>query len=74
MEGIEVEVSDFFGWIRKKKWFPLKGRVLVFPKTSDIQFVPIDTHYDRANCVTFEHCQRYNDGDKCAKLSVRVIG
>ena len=52
MEGIEVEVSDFFGWIRKKKWFALKGRVLVFPKTSDIQFVPIDTHYDQGQIAS----------------------
>ena len=47
LEGIEVEVSDFFGWIRKKKRFPIRHTVLVFPKMRTIQFAPADTQYDR---------------------------
>ena len=24
LEGVEFEVSDFFGWVRKKKWIPVE--------------------------------------------------
>lgn len=47
LEGVEIEVSDFFGWIKKTHFIPIKNTILVFPKMTDIHFVPIDTHYER---------------------------
>lgn len=52
LEGIEFEVSDFFGWVRKKRWIPLKHTVLVFPKTTAIDYVPIDTQYDHGSMAS----------------------
>ncbi|QUW23659.1 DUF58 domain-containing protein [Sporosarcina sp. Marseille-Q4063] len=52
LEGVEIEVSDFFGWIRKKHFIPLKNTVLVYPKMTDIHYVPIDTQYDLGSMIS----------------------
>lgn len=52
LEGVEVEVSDFFGWIRKNKWFPLRHTVLVLPKLRAVQYAPTDTQYDRGTLAS----------------------
>jgi uncharacterized protein (DUF58 family) len=52
LEGVEIEVSDFFGWIRKKHLIPLKNTVLVYPKMTNIHYVPIDTQYDLGSMIS----------------------
>ncbi|WP_172373617.1 DUF58 domain-containing protein [Sporosarcina jiandibaonis] len=52
LEGLEIEVSDFFGWVRKKHFIPLKNTVLVYPKMTDIHYVPIDTQYDLGSMIS----------------------
>ena len=37
LEGVNIEVSDFFGWIRKTHFIPIKNTVLVYPKITNIQ-------------------------------------
>lgn len=39
---IEIEVTDFFGWIRKIKHLPVKTTILVYPKVMEIQFTPFE--------------------------------
>lgn len=52
LEGIEIEVADFFGWVRKKKWVPLRHTVLIFPKTIAFQYAPIETQYDHGTLAS----------------------
>ncbi len=52
LEGVEIEVSDFFGWIRKKHFIPLKNTVLVYPKMTDLHYAPIDTQYDLGSMIS----------------------
>ena len=52
LEGVEIEISDFFGWIRKKHFIPMKNTVLVYPKMTDIHYVPIDTQYDLGSMIS----------------------
>ena len=52
LEGVEIEVSDFFGWIRKKYFIPLKNTILVYPKITNIHYVPIDTQYDLGSMIS----------------------
>ncbi|MFD1929480.1 DUF58 domain-containing protein [Sporosarcina siberiensis] len=52
LEGVEIELSDFFGWIRKKHFIPLKQIVLVYPKISDVNYIPMDTQYDRGTMAS----------------------
>ncbi|HJF34096.1 MAG TPA: DUF58 domain-containing protein [Sporosarcina psychrophila] len=47
LQGVMVEVSDFFGWLRKTKFIESKHTILVFPKTTGIHYVPFDTQYDQ---------------------------
>ena len=47
LEGIELEVADFFGWTKKTKMFPLKQTILVYPKTHDIPYRAIESSYDQ---------------------------
>ncbi|MFJ7936775.1 DUF58 domain-containing protein [Sporosarcina sp. NPDC096371] len=47
LQGVVVEVSDFFGWLRKTKFIDAKDTILVFPKMMDLDYVPFDTQYDR---------------------------
>ena len=51
-EGVEIEVSDFFGWIRKTHFIPVKHTVLVYPKITDVHYVSIDNQYDRGATVS----------------------
>ena len=52
LEGVEVEVSDFFGWIRKTRFIPIKNTILVYPNTTDMQYMSIDTQYDRGTMIS----------------------
>lgn len=52
LEGVEVEVSDFFGWIRKTHFITLKNLILVYPKLTDLQYISMDTQYDRGAMVS----------------------
>lgn len=40
-EKIQVEVFDFFGWIRKRKVFSVVNRLLIYPKIETIDYVPL---------------------------------
>ncbi|GKV56365.1 hypothetical protein NCCP2222_23120 [Sporosarcina sp. NCCP-2222] len=52
LSGIEIEVSDFFGWIRKSRIIDMKDAVLVFPKMKEIHYVPIKAQYDRGTLAS----------------------
>lgn len=47
LEGIELEVADFFGWTKKSKMFPLKQTILVYPNTVDIPYRALESNYDQ---------------------------
>ncbi|MER2089803.1 MAG: DUF58 domain-containing protein [Sporosarcina sp.] len=52
LQGVTVEIVDFFGWLRKTKFIEAKDTILVFPKTTDIHYVPFDTQYDQGTMVS----------------------
>lgn len=47
LQSVEVEVSDFFGWMKKTFVIAEKDIILVMPKTTEIHYVPVDTQFDR---------------------------
>lgn len=51
LEGINMEVADFFGWSKKTKMFPLKQSVLVYPRTVDIPFHALESSYDQGSML-----------------------
>lgn len=52
VQGIEIEVSDFFGWIQKRAFLDLKDTILVYPTTTPMKYVPINAQYDRGSLVS----------------------
>ena len=52
LQGVEVEVSDFFGWIRKTRFIPIENTILVYPKITDLEYMSIDTQYDRGTMIS----------------------
>ncbi|MCM3712391.1 DUF58 domain-containing protein [Sporosarcina luteola] len=52
VEGVELEVSDFFGWIKKRAFIKLKDAILVYPNTTSIKYVPINAQYDRGSLIS----------------------
>ncbi len=52
LQGVEIEVSDFFGWTRKTKFIEMKNTILVFPKMINLNYVPLDTQYDRGTIAS----------------------
>ncbi len=42
---IQLEVTDFFGWIQKKKKLPVTNTLLVYPKVEKVHYVPLKTRY-----------------------------
>lgn len=52
LEGVEVEVTDFFGWIRKTRFIPIKNTILVYPKMTELLYMSIDTENDRGAIIS----------------------
>src|SRR5690606_4814739 len=52
LQGVVIEVSDFFGWLRKTKMIAARDTILVFPKMIDLNYVPFDTQYDRGTLAS----------------------
>lgn len=52
IEGLEVEIADFFGWIQKRSFIEIKDSILVFPNTTSMHYVPIDAQYDRGSLLS----------------------
>ncbi|HSI67148.1 MAG TPA: DUF58 domain-containing protein [Planococcus sp. (in: firmicutes)] len=47
LEGVQVEISDFFGWVKKTALIPAQQTILVYPNTMEIEYRPIDSRYDQ---------------------------
>ncbi len=47
LDGIEIEVSDFFGWVKKTHIFPIVQSVIVYPNVTEMIYMPIETRYDQ---------------------------
>ncbi|QBP40092.1 DUF58 domain-containing protein [Paenisporosarcina antarctica] len=47
LDGIEITVSDFFGWVKKSQILPIKQMVLVYPNITEMIFMPIETRYEQ---------------------------
>ncbi|AOV06751.1 DUF58 domain-containing protein [Sporosarcina ureilytica] len=43
---IQVEVTDFFGWVRKNRLIATKNTVLVYPRMMDVAYMPIESKYN----------------------------
>ncbi len=48
-EGLEVVVTDFFGWTEREIFVPKHDLMLVYPKITDVQNAQINLHYDQGN-------------------------
>ena len=48
-EGLEVVVTDFFGWTEREIFVPKHDLMLVYPKVTNIQNAQINLHYDQGN-------------------------
>ncbi|MGG0665813.1 DUF58 domain-containing protein [Viridibacillus arvi] len=42
LQGVEITVSDFFGWIKKTQIIPAKRTVVVYPNVTKMIFRPLD--------------------------------
>lgn len=49
LEGIQIEIADFFGWVKKSRLIPLQQKVLVYPNTVDIAYRPMESKYDHGS-------------------------
>ena len=48
-EGLEVVVTDFFGWTEREIFVPKHDLILVYPKVTEVQNAQINLHYDQGN-------------------------
>ena len=48
-KGLEVVVSDFFGWIERVVYVDQRDIMLVYPKVTDITFSNLNVQYDQGN-------------------------
>ncbi|MGI2328911.1 DUF58 domain-containing protein [Planococcus sp. YIM B11945] len=46
-EGVQIEIADFFGWVKKTKLLPLRQTVLVYPNAVEMAYRPIEARYDQ---------------------------
>lgn len=47
LEGIHLEVADFFGWVKKSVLLPVQQTILVYPNTVEIVYRPMESRYDQ---------------------------
>ena len=47
LEGIQVEIADFFGWVKKTRLVSLPQTILVYPNTVEIPYRPMESRYDQ---------------------------
>lgn len=52
LQGITIEVSDFFGWFRKTKFIEAKDTILVFPKMIDLHYIALDKEFDQGTMAS----------------------
>lgn len=52
LQGVKVEISDFFGWLRKTKFIEVENMILVYPKMTGIHYVPFNTQYDQGTMAS----------------------
>lgn len=43
--AIRIEVTDFLGWIRKSAFLSSKDTLLVYPRTIDVEYIPIEAQH-----------------------------
>lgn len=48
-EGLEIVVTDFFGWIERVVYVDQHDIMLVYPKVTDVTFTNINVQYDQGN-------------------------
>ncbi|MFJ8264152.1 DUF58 domain-containing protein [Rummeliibacillus sp. NPDC094406] len=41
LEGIELTITDFFGWVKKTALIPAKRSVVVYPKVTKLTYTPL---------------------------------
>ena len=51
LEGIEIEAADFFGWMRKRRFIPLRQTITVLPKLTDMREVPSEASEERGSAA-----------------------
>jgi len=51
-DGIEIEVSDFFGWVKKTHVFPINQNIIVYPNVTEMIYMPIETRYDQGTAAS----------------------
>ncbi|MDN7246526.1 DUF58 domain-containing protein [Planococcus shenhongbingii] len=49
LEGVQIEIADFFGWVRKSRLVPLQQKVLVYPNTVEMPYRPMESKYDHGS-------------------------
>ncbi|ANU24032.1 DUF58 domain-containing protein [Planococcus donghaensis] len=49
LEGVRLEISDFFGWVKKTRLLPIQQTILVYPNTVEIAYRPIESRYDHGS-------------------------
>ena len=47
LDGIEIAISDFFGWVKKSHVISLANTVIVYPNITEMIYMPIETRYDQ---------------------------
>lgn len=49
LEGVHLEIADFFGWVKKSRLLPIQQTVLVYPNTVEIAYRPMESRYDQGS-------------------------
>lgn len=47
LEGVQVEIADFFGWVKKSRLVPFKQTILVYPNTKEVTYRALESRYDQ---------------------------
>ncbi|KGR87409.1 DUF58 domain-containing protein [Lysinibacillus odysseyi] len=47
LSALEVTVTDFFGWVRKRRVIEQRNTFLVYPHTVEMNYTSLQVHYDQ---------------------------
>lgn len=52
LQGLSVQISDLFGWVKKEIFISNPKTILVFPNLTEMVYIPIETRYDQGAAVS----------------------
>lgn len=57
-EGVKIELVDLLGWTRKQWFVEEKKTVMIYPRVTDLLYIPVASNYEQGNVLARYQAQK----------------